>query len=223
MSSSCTSGSFCSTDTLTNYSLDNWSGMDSIPVLLMRRPEFLEDDFPAFVYPIESSGKDFVWNIFDPDLPALEPEDGDEPEVEKDHEPEDGSESPASTSNPKKGNNPFGSRGCAACAACRRRKGKVFPPCDSELMKQCMFKVAGDICEFCKKMSNSCGPKLSKSEFSLIQSGKPCPPVRCSDVAKEMERSNPDSDYQQIYLLVGERLKEMETKRRQVELGNIPA
>jgi hypothetical protein len=34
-----------------------------------------------------------------------------------------------------KGNNPYGSRGCESCMACRRRKGKVFPPRSSWLIE----------------------------------------------------------------------------------------
>lgn len=71
-------------------------------------------------------------------------------------------------------------------------------------------------------MGHSCGAKLTKMEFQHMQSGKPCPRVRCSDIAKELEKEFPDLEPQEIQKLVGERLKEIECKRKELELRNLP-
>lgn len=71
-------------------------------------------------------------------------------------------------------------------------------------------------------MGHECGPKLTKTEFHLMQSGKPCPRIRCSDIAKELEREYPELEPQDIQIRVGERLKEIESKRKELELRNIP-
>lgn len=55
-----------------------------------------------------------------------------------------------------------------------------------------------------------------------MQSGKPCPRIRCSDIAKELEKEFPELEPQEIQKRVGERLKEIESKRKELELRNLP-
>ena len=55
-----------------------------------------------------------------------------------------------------------------------------------------------------------------------MQSGKPCPRVRCSEIAKELEREFPELEAQEIFERVSERLKEIESKRKELELRNLP-
>jgi hypothetical protein len=71
-------------------------------------------------------------------------------------------------------------------------------------------------------MGHVCGSKLTKTEFQHMQSGKPCPPIRCSEIAKELEREFPQLDAQEIQQRVGERLKEIESKRKELELRSLP-
>ena len=66
-------------------------------------------------------------------------------------------------------------------------------------------------------MGHPCGPKLSKAEFCLMQSGKPCPRIRCSDIAKDLEKDHPVLEPQEILHLIGERLRELEAKRKELE------
>lgn len=56
-----------------------------------------------------------------------------------------------------------------------------------------------------------------------MQSGKPCPKVRCSDIAKELEREFGELEPQEIYRQLGERLKEVERKRKELELRIDPS
>jgi hypothetical protein len=44
------------------------------------------------------------------------------------------------------GNNPYGSRGCESCMACRRRKGKVPAPTPSLLIEVCLHKQRRLLC-----------------------------------------------------------------------------
>jgi hypothetical protein len=54
-----------------------------------------------------------------------------------------------------------------------------------------------------------------------MQSGKPCPRVRCSEIAKELEREFPELETQEIAERVVARLKEIESKRKELELRNL--
>ena len=72
-------------------------------------------------------------------------------------------------------------------------------------------------------MGHACGAKLSKTEFLHLQSGKPCPRTRCSDIAKELERDFPHMEPEDIYIRVGLRLKEIESKHKELDLRNVPS
>ena len=120
------------------------------------------------------------------------------------------------------GNNPYGSRGCESCVACRRRKGKVsspLPPCMVKLIAKCIYDNKDNACQFCSRMNHPCGPKVTKVEFQTIQNGKPCPQLRLSEIAKEVEREFPMKDARQLYIILGQRLNEAEQKRQQLQNG----
>jgi hypothetical protein len=70
-------------------------------------------------------------------------------------------------------------------------------------------------------MGHVCGSKLTKIEFQHMQNGKPCPPVRCSEIAKELEREFPQLDAQEIQERVGERLREIESKRKELDFRSL--
>jgi hypothetical protein len=69
------------------------------------------------------------------------------------------------------------------------------------------------------KMGHHCGLKYSKVEYQAIQNGMPPPQSSCSVIAKELEKADPDADPQEIYKRIGERLREMELKRKYAESG----
>ena len=68
-------------------------------------------------------------------------------------------------------------------------------------------------------MSHPCGPKVTKIEFQTIQNGKPCPQLRLSEIAKELEREWPMKDARELYMILGTRLEEIEQKRKQLQNG----
>jgi hypothetical protein len=68
-------------------------------------------------------------------------------------------------------------------------------------------------------MSHPCGPKVTKIEFQTFQNGKPCPQLRLSEIAKELEREWPMKDARELYMILGTRLEEIEQKRKQLQNG----
>ena len=72
-------------------------------------------------------------------------------------------------------------------------------------------------------MRHQCGPKLSKVEFINIQRGKPCPRIKCSDIARELERQFEFLDAEDIYLRIREKLNEANKKRKELETRIIPS
>jgi len=70
-------------------------------------------------------------------------------------------------------------------------------------------------------MNHHCGPKVTKTEFQTIQNGRPCPQIRLSEIAKELERDYPMRDARALYLMLGERLDAVEQKRKQLQTGII--
>lgn len=68
-------------------------------------------------------------------------------------------------------------------------------------------------------MNHPCGPKVTKVEFQTIQNGKPCPQLRLSEIAKELERDFPVKDARDLYIMLGQRLDEVEQKRKQLQNG----
>ena len=71
------------------------------------------------------------------------------------------------------------------------------------------------------KMGHVCGLKYSKAEYQAVQKGEPPPQSSCSSIAKELEKDYPKADPHEIYALIGQRLGEMELKRKYAESGTI--
>jgi hypothetical protein len=71
-------------------------------------------------------------------------------------------------------------------------------------------------------MGHGCGPKLSKVEFLNVQNGKPCPKVKCSDIARDLEKANGTLGAEDIYVRIGEKLREAVKKRKELETRIIP-
>jgi len=103
------------------------------------------------------------------------------------------------------GNNPYGSRGCRSCITCRKRKGK------------CEYERVNDVCTFCKHHGHKCGPKVTKATYAQVIGGKPCPALRYSSIATEVEKEFPHEEPEFIHTLAGERLKEMKEDRERLE------
>jgi len=51
----------------------------------------------------------------------------------------------------------------------------------------------------------------------MMQHGKPAAPIRCSSIARELEREFPEMDPDSIFARTGERLRDMTLKRKQLE------
>ena len=72
-------------------------------------------------------------------------------------------------------------------------------------------------------MGHHCGPKVTKLEFQTIQKGAPCPQIRISEIAKDLERESPTRPAREIYAILGTRLDEIERKRNQLQNGIYPS
>jgi hypothetical protein len=66
-------------------------------------------------------------------------------------------------------------------------------------------------------MGHSCGPKLSKTEYINMQSGKQCAKPKCSDIAKELENEFEHLEVEEIYIRIGQKLKEALKKWKELE------
>jgi hypothetical protein len=53
-----------------------------------------------------------------------------------------------------------------------------------------------------------------------MMNGKPCPPLRYSSIALELEREFPEMDPYEIHALTGKRLTEIKEAREELEKGS---
>jgi hypothetical protein len=74
-------------------------------------------------------------------------------------------------------------------------------------------------CRWCVTRSLQCGPKFLKTEFINVVNGQACPKKRVSDLAKDLEKANPNIEPSQVYELVGIKMRESEETYERLAMG----